>query len=143
VPALKPFELTEADYRVTGLSPAGHPLRHLRQAMNAHGVVRAAELGTRHDGDWVTVGGLVICRQRPQTAKGFCFVTLEDETGLTNVVITPKLFEANRRLVVRSPLLVVRGILQEEQGVLNVRARTFAAPDPEAGIAHARSHDFR
>jgi len=143
VPALTPFELTEADYRVTGLSPAGHPLRHLRDAMNAHGVVRAAELGRHHDGDRVTVGGLVICRQRPQTAKGFCFVTLEDETGLINVVITPKLFEVNRRLVVRSPLLVVRGILQEEQGVLNVRARTFAAPAPEAGAAHARSHDFR
>jgi error-prone DNA polymerase len=143
VPALKPFELTEADYRVTGLSPAGHPLRHLRAALREQGVTTAAELGRHQDGDWVTVGGLVICRQRPQTAKGFCFVTLEDETGLTNVVITPKLFEANRRLVVRSPLLVVRGILQEEQGVLNVRARTFAAPDPEAGAAHARSHDFR
>ena len=143
VPPLRPIELTEADYRVTGLSPAGHPMRHLRAALRAEGVTSAAELSRHRDGDWVTVGGLVICRQRPGTAKGFCFVTLEDETGLTNVVITPKLFEANRRLVVRSPLLLVRGVLQEEQGVLNVRARTFAAPAAEAGAAHARSHDFR
>ena len=59
------------------------------------------------------------------------------------MVVTPKLFEANRRIVVRSPLLVVRGVLQEEQGVLNVRARTFAAPDPRAGAQHVESHDFR
>ena len=143
VPKLKPVELIEADYRITGLSPAGHPVRHLREALRAAGVCPAADLVRHRDGDWVTVGGLVICRQRPQTAKGFCFVTLEDETGLTNVVVTPKLFEAHRRLVVRAPLLLVRGVLQEEQGVLNVRARTFAAPDPEGGAAFARSHDFR
>jgi error-prone DNA polymerase len=143
VPPLAPAELTEADYRVTGLSPAGHPLRHLRADLAAQGVCRADDLPRHRDGDWVTVGGLVICRQRPQTAKGFCFVTLEDETGLVNVVIVPKLFEAHRRLIVRAPLLVVRGVLQEEQGVLNVRARTFAAPLAEAGTAHTRSHDFR
>jgi len=143
LPPLTPAELTEADYRVTGLSPAGHPMRHLRDALRAQGVCRAADLARHRDGDRVAVGGLVICRQRPATAKGFCFVTLEDETGLVNVVIMPKLFEAHRRLIVRAPLLVVRGVLQEEQGVLNVRARTFAAPDPEGGAAHARSHDFR
>jgi error-prone DNA polymerase len=138
-----PYELTEADYRVTGMSPVGHPIRHLRESLRAEGVITAAQLERHKDGDWVTVGGLVIVRQRPQTAKGFCFVTIEDETGLVNVVITPKLFEANRRIVVRSPLLVVRGVLQEEQGVLNVRARTFAAPDPKAGAAHVKSHDFQ
>jgi len=143
VPPLTPIQLTEADYRVTGLSPAGHPMRHLREAMRARGVIPAAELARRRDGDTVTVAGIVICRQRPATAKGFCFVTLEDETGLANVVITPKLFEANKRLVIRSPLLVVRGILQEEQGVLNVRGNTFAAPDPMAGAAFVDSHDFR
>jgi error-prone DNA polymerase len=85
----------------------------------------------------------VICRQRPGTAKGFCFVTLEDETGLANVVVTPTLFERHRRLVVRSPLLVVEGILQEEQEVLNVRGRRFAALSQEAGAAFVPSHDFR
>ncbi len=143
VPPLSPAELTEADYRITGLSPAGHPMRHVRAALRAEGVCRAADLARHRDGDRVAVGGLVICRQRPATAKGFCFVTLEDETGLVNVVIVPKLFEEHRRLIVRAPLLVVRGVLQEEQGVLNVRARTFAAPDPAGGAAHARSHDFR
>ena len=142
VPPLTPVELTEADFRVTGLSPAGHPLRHLRKALGARGVVRAADIARHRDGTWLTVAGIVICRQRPATAKGFCFVTLEDETGLANVVITPKLFEQHRRLVVRSPLLVVEGILQEEQGVLNVRGRRFAALDPKAGAAFVTSHDF-
>jgi error-prone DNA polymerase len=142
VPPLTPIELTEADYRVTGLSPAGHPMRHLRAAVAAMGAVSAAELEHRRDGDWVTVAGLVICRQRPGTAKGFCFVTLEDETGLANVVITPKLFEANKRLVRRSPLLVVSGVLQEEQGVLNIRGKRFAAPHPAAGASFVSSHDF-
>jgi error-prone DNA polymerase len=142
VPSLTPVELTEADYRVTGLSPAGHPMRHLRAAVAAMGAIPAAELVRRRDGDWVTVAGLAICRQRPATAKGFCFVTLEDETGLANVVITPRLYEANKRLVKRSPLLVVTGALQEEQGVLNIRARRFAAPHPSAGAAFVTSHDF-
>ena len=142
VPALTPVELTEADYRVTGLSPAGHPMRHLRRAVAAMGAIPAAELERRRDGDWVTVAGLVICRQRPGTAKGFCFVTLEDETGLANVVITPKLFEEHKRLVRRSPLLLVSGVLQEEQGVLNIRGKRFAAPRPEAGAAFVTSHDF-
>jgi len=142
VPRFTPVELTEADYRVTGLSPAGHPMRHLRAVVAALGAIPAAELARRRDGDWVTVAGLVICRQRPGTAKGFCFVTLEDETGLANVVITPKLFEENKRLVRRSPLLVVSGPLQEEQGVLNIRGRRFAAPHPAAGAAFVSSHDF-
>jgi error-prone DNA polymerase len=142
VPSLTPVELTEADYRVTGLSPAGHPLRHLRPVLAEQGVLCAGDLARRCDGEWVTVAGLVICRQRPATAKGFCFVTLEDETGLTNVVITPKLFEEHRRIVVRSPLLLVEGVLQEEQGVLNVRGRRFAALGRGAGAAFATSHDF-
>ncbi len=142
VPPLTPVELTEADYRVVGLSPAGHPMRHIRAALREQGVVSAGDLEHRRDGEWVTVAGLVICRQRPATAKGFCFVTLEDETGLANVVITPKLFEEHRRLVVRSPLLMVEGVLQEEQGVLNVRGRRFAALGRGAGAAFATSHDF-
>jgi error-prone DNA polymerase len=142
LPPMRPFELTEADYRITGMSPAGHPMRHLRAALRAEGVITADALEQHRDGDWITVGGLVIVRQRPQTAKGFCFVTMEDETGLVNVVVTPKQFEAHRRIIVRSPILIVRGVLQEEQGVLNVRARTFAAPDPTAGAQHVESHDF-
>lgn len=143
VPSLTPVELTEADFRVTGLSPAGHPMRHFRKTLDAQGVVCAGDLARHRDGTWLTVAGIVICRQRPGTAKGFCFVTLEDETGLINVVITPKLFEQHRRLVVRSPLLVVEGVLQEEQGVLNVRGRLFAALSREAGAAFVPSHDFR
>jgi len=135
-------QLTAADYRVTGMSPSGHPLRHLRGTLRRQGVIRAADVMRRRDGDRVTVGGLVICRQRPATAKGFCFVTLEDETGLVNVVVTPGQFEANRRLIVQSSVLVVRGVLEESQTVRNVKAFEFAAVDPAGGAEFARSHDF-
>jgi len=142
VPPLSPAQLTEADYRVTGLSPAGHPVIHMRGLLREWGVVTAEDVKRHRDGDGITVGGLVICRQRPATAKGFCFVTLEDETGLVNVVITPPLFEEHRRIIVQSPILIVRGVLEESQEVRNVKAHSFAAADPRAGAAFARSHDF-
>jgi error-prone DNA polymerase len=142
LPPLTPVQLTEADFRITGLSPGGHPLRHLRTELARRGVLRATDLARRRDGGRVTVAGVVICRQRPSTAKGFCFLTLEDETGLVNVVVTPKLFEANRRVIVRTPLLMVRGVLQEEQGVINVRGHEFTAYQQSAGAEFVLSHDF-
>jgi error-prone DNA polymerase len=87
------------------------------------------------------VAGLVICRQRPHTARGFVFVTLEDETGMLNVVIPPSVFEKQRLLIARSPLLMVRGELQVEGLVVNVKAEECEAIDAEAG-KHAKSHDF-
>jgi len=85
------------------------------------------------------MAGLVICRQRPGTAKGFVFLTLEDETGMVNVVVTPQAFERQALLISRTPLLLVRGILQVEQRVVNIRAREFL---PLEGAIEARSHDY-
>ena len=120
-------QLTEADYRLTGLSLNGHPMRHVRPLVSPNGVKSAREILQMRDGEPVAHAGLVICRQRPGTAKGFVFLTLEDETGTINVVVTPQRFEEQAMLISRSPLLLVRGTLQVESGVFNIRAREFTA----------------
>ena len=85
---------------------------------------------------------MVITRQRPGTAKGFVFLTLEDETGMVNIVVTPQRFERQALLISTTPLLLVRGVLQIEQGVVNVRAKKFRALQAELGAEFAKSHDF-
>ena len=157
LPPMTPYELTEADYRMTALSLNGHPMAHLRAEMKRLGVACARDLGgdlstpaalpPRHpaaprDGDTVLVAGLVICRQRPGTARGFVFLTLEDETGLVNVVVTPKRFEQQALLIARSPLLLIRGTLQIEGRVVNVRGEEFRLLNAPVGAEHARRHDF-
>ncbi len=143
VPAMTPVEITEADYRMTGISLAGHPMVHVRSVMDQNGVRCAKDL-LRHgrDGETVAMAGLVICRQRPGTAKGFVFLTLEDETGLVNVVVTPQRFERQALLISRTPLLLVRGILQVEQSVVNIRAKQFRELEAAVGAEFARGHNF-
>ena len=144
LPPMSPGELTEADYRMTGVSLNGHPMMHLRRYLAPNGIKSAAELAKQaKDGDAVAVAGLVICRQRPGTAKGFVFLTLEDETGMVNVVITPRRFERQALLISTTPLLLVRGVLQIEQSVVNVRAEKFRGLQAELGAEYAKSHDFR
>src|SRR4051794_11735100 len=143
VPAMTRVELTEADYRMTGISLAGHPMSHVRQLLEPNGVRSARDLlRNGRDGERVATAGLVICRQRPGTAKGFVFLTLEDETGLVNVVVTPQRFERQALLISRTPLLLVRGVLQVVQNVVNVRAQQFRALQAAVGAEFARRHDF-
>jgi error-prone DNA polymerase len=143
LPAYSPIELTEADYRMTGVSLAGHPMRHLREVLALNDVRTAAQLQRDgRDGERVAHAGLVICRQRPGTAKGFVFLTLEDETGMLNVVVTPARFARQALLISGTPLLLVRGTLQVEKGVVNLRAEQFRALKVGAGEAYARSHDY-
>jgi len=143
LPRMSPGELTEADYRMTGLSLNGHPMRHLRTVLEPNGIRSARDLVEHgRDGDRIAVAGLVICRQRPGTAKGFVFLTLEDETGTINVVVTPKRFEKQALLISTTPLLLVRGVLQVEQGVVNVRSDVFRALNADVGAEYAQRHDF-
>ncbi|HET7584398.1 MAG TPA: error-prone DNA polymerase [Gemmatimonadaceae bacterium] len=143
IPAMSAAEITEADYRMTGVSLNGHPLRHLRALLAPNGVCTARKvLSLRGGARDVAVAGLVICRQRPGTAKGFVFLTLEDETGMVNVVVTPKRFERQAVLISTAPLLLVRGTLQVEQGVVNLRGESFRALTPRAGEQWVRGHDF-
>jgi error-prone DNA polymerase len=143
LPAFSAPELTEADYRLTGLSLNGHPMRHVRALVTPNGVRTARDIHTMHDGESVAHAGLVICRQRPGTAKGFVFLTLEDETGTINVVVTPQRFEEQAMLISRTPLLLVRGILQVESGVYNIRAHEFIALNANVGEASVRGHNYR
>jgi error-prone DNA polymerase len=142
LPPMSPGEMTEADYRMTGVSLNGHPMKHLRPLLAPNGVMSTTEIARARDGDRVAVAGLVICRQRPGTAKGFVFLTLEDEMGLVNVVITPQRFERQALLISSTPLLLVRGVLQIEQKVVNVRAERFRGLQADVGAEFARSHDF-
>jgi error-prone DNA polymerase len=147
-PAREPSPLREmdaderlaADYAGTGVTLGPHPLALRRRALARRGVTRAADLRHHPNDARVRVAGSVIVRQRPGTAKGFVFLSLEDETGIANVIVTPQLFARHRLLLVTAPLLVVEGILQSQDGVLSVRAQRVA---PLRARGHAiPSHDF-
>jgi error-prone DNA polymerase len=111
-----------------------------RAALRRQGVVRARDLAQSPDGRRVRVAGSVIVRQRPGTAKGFVFLSLEDETGIANVIVTPALFARQRLALVVEPFLLVEGILQTQEGVISVRATRV---EPLARLSHhVPSHDF-
>jgi len=112
-----------------------------RDRMNEMGVTPAAALVKRRNGMFVRVAGCVIVRQRPGTAKGIVFLSVEDETGIFNVIVMPDIFEANRLTIVRSPYLLVEGPLQKYEGVIHVQARKIEAISLSAGAAS--SHDFK
>jgi len=135
------FERTRADYSGTGLTIGTHPISLYRPTFAKRGVVRAADLMKVPDGRWVRVAGCVICRQRPGTAKGFVFLSLEDETGIANAIVTPDLFEAYRLPLVQEPYLLVEGVLQNLQGTVPVKVQRVEAVRLSADTA-TRSHDF-
>jgi error-prone DNA polymerase len=124
---MAPVDRTLADYKGTGLTVGPHLMHYLRADLSAEGVLRACDLARVRNGSWVKTAGLVIVRQRPGTGKGFCFLTLEDETGLGNAVITPDLFQRHRSIIHTASLLLVEGPLQHVDGVIHVRARRFRA----------------
>jgi error-prone DNA polymerase len=143
LPPMSHLELTDADYRMTGLSLHGHPMRHLRALLQPDGIRTARDIQQRgRDGERIAHAGLVICRQRPGTAKGFVFLSLEDETGILNVVVTPKRFERQALLISTSPLLLVRGTLQVEGAVVNLKGEEFRPIRADAGEDWAQRHDF-
>jgi len=143
VPAMSAREITASDYRMTGLSLNGHPMMHLRTMLKANGVRTAREIIALPDGTHdVAAAGLVICRQRPGTAKGFVFLTLEDETGLVNVVVLPKLFEKQALMISTAPLILVRGTLQVEQTVVNLKGVVFRELKAGEELEGWKGHDF-
>jgi error-prone DNA polymerase len=141
--ALGPLETTLADYRSTGLTTGPHVMAHLRPALTKRGVLSAEALRTVPNGRFVRVAGHVIVRQRPGSAKGFCFVTLEDETGTANGVFTPDQFERLRGPLHAAPLLEIAGPVQNVDGVIHVRVRELL-PLEAAGAGDAPgSHNYR
>jgi error-prone DNA polymerase len=129
-----------ADYAGTGLTVGRHPMHYRRQELRSGGVLSAAELKQCRDGEYVKAAGCVIARQRPGTAKGFIFISMEDETGIANVIVTPDLYERERLIVVRSRFLLAEGVLQNQDGVIHVKATRLRALVDNA--IEMRSHDF-
>jgi error-prone DNA polymerase len=129
-----------ADYAGTSLTVDRHPMYHRRSELQRRGVLSAQELKTCKDGRLVKTAGCVIARQRPGTAKGFIFLSMEDETGIANVIITPDLYERERLTVTRCKFLLVEGPLQNQDGVIHVKA-TRLVPLSTGGL-ELRSHDF-
>jgi error-prone DNA polymerase len=111
-----------ADYAGTGLTIGRHPMALRREELATRGVLRACDLSMTRSGRRVRVAGMVITRQRPGTAKGFVFLTLEDETGIANIIVRPDLFTRDRLVIVGEPFLLIDGILQHQDGVVSVRA---------------------
>ena len=132
-------ERLHADYAGMGLTIGRHPMALRRDDLALRGVLRAVDLPQARDGRRVRVAGMVITRQRPGTAKGFVFLTLEDETGISNVIIRPDLFTREKVTVVRQPFLLVEGIMQNQDGVLSVKAERVQGID---GAASIDAHDF-
>lgn len=135
LPSMTELEEVVADYRTMNLSTNKHPMAFYRDWAKSRKIHSCLALYSQEDGDDVIVAGGIICRQRPETAKGFVFLTLEDETGMANVIIKPKLFEIYRELVVTGSLIQVHGLLQLDQGVCNVIARHFELLPPLPSIS--------
>jgi error-prone DNA polymerase len=133
-------ERLAADYSGTGLTIGKHPMAYRRHKLRMQHVLSAAELRTRRDGEFVRTAGCVIARQRPGTAMGFIFLSMEDETGISNVIVTPALYERDRLVVVRSKFILAEGPLQNQDGVIHVKAsRLISLSDHTLEVS---SHDF-
>ena len=142
----RPFDpdeetVTLADYRRSGVTTGAHAMTHLRDALRRRGCLTAAELREAPDGRRVRTAGCVIVRQRPGSAKGFCFLTLEDETGTSNAVLTPAAFRRFRVPLHAASIVEISGPVQNVDGVVHVRVRSL-----EPVLARAElpgSHDYR
>jgi len=111
-----------ADFAGTGLTIGPHPMTFERDRLKANGILSAAELPRLPNGRWVKVAGAVIVRQRPGTAKGFFFITMEDETGLSNIIVRPQIYEKEKTVLSTAAFLLVEGPLQNQDGVTSIRA---------------------
>ena len=127
LPGMSAIERVVADYEGTGLTIGPHPMALRREEMSLRGALRASDLPNQRNGRRVRVAGAVITRQRPGTAKGFVFLTLEDETGIANVIVRPDLFAEQGMVIVHEPFLLVEGMLQNLEGVASVRAERMEA----------------
>jgi error-prone DNA polymerase len=139
---LEALEETAFDFWGTGLTTGLQPIAHFRAELDARGVLAATRLPAQPNHLVCKVGGMVITRQRPGTAKGFVFLTLEDETGLVNVIVKPAVYERNRRLIRSATALVIEGTLQKEQGCVDVLAKRFWPLDTQGTAAGVHARNF-
>jgi error-prone DNA polymerase len=129
-----------ADFRATGLTVGPHPMQYRRAEMKRMGIYRACDLAHIPNGRRLRIGGCVIARQRPGTAKGMMFVSLEDETGIANAIVAPDLLQKNRVLLISERFLMIEGILQNQDNVIHIRAEKVSPL--RVTRAETASHDF-
>ncbi len=132
-------ERVQADYETMNLTTGPHPMRLLREQLPD--AWRAIDLVQARPGSTVQIAGNVICRQRPGTAKGFVFISLEDETGVSNAIVTPDLFEKMRLLITEEPFLTIEGEVQNSEGVILIKAHRLT-PLTHDSLVGSASHDF-
>ena len=145
LPEMTLHERVAADYRASGLTVGKHPMALRRDEMRTRGVVTVREYLAMRNGTAASVAGAVITRQRPGTAKGFFFLTVEDETGIANAIVSPQLFDLERKVLVASPMIVMHGVVQQQDGVTSlkvVHAEAIGRGGGE-GIAIPEGHNFR
>jgi error-prone DNA polymerase len=140
LPQMTDEERLIADFHGSGMSTGPHPMTYCRVALSKLKVKRACDLCRLPDGQYTRVAGCVIARQRPGTAKGFVFLSLEDETGISNVIVNPDLYEKYRRLINHEKFLRVDGILQNQDRTITIRASRVMRISITA--AETQSHDF-
>ena len=140
--ALTPKVETAFDLWSTGVTAKGQAVAHFRAQLDAQRVIAAKALEAMPNHLICRVGGLVITRQRPGTAKGFVFLTIEDETGLVNVIVRPDVYERYRRVIRTASMMVIEGVLQKEQGTIDLLARAAWVFDDEGVVGGVRSHNF-
>jgi error-prone DNA polymerase len=141
LPEADAAEEVAADYAATGLSERAHPMSLIRPSLSSRRVRSARELSRMSDRAAVEVAGLVIVRQRPETAKGIVFVSLEDETGIANLVVMPDVYDRFRALVRGAPFLLARGRVERNGKVVNVQVRELT-PLSFAPAVGSQSRDF-
>lgn len=141
LPDMTDWERMVADYGLLGLSPSYHPLALLRRDL-PRDVLTAEQVRASANDAVIRTGGLVVCRQRPGTAKGFVFISLEDETGISNSIVTPDLFEKLRLVVTEEPFLLIEGQVQNTDNVVLVKAQRII-PLAHDELIGSESHDFR
>src|ERR1700686_1412641 len=139
--AMNDEERLVADYRATGLTVGPHPMQYRREEMKRMGIYSASDLAHLPNGRRVRIGGCVIARQRPGTAKGMMFISMEDETGIANAIIAPDLLHKNRVLLISERFVMIEGILQNQDNVIHIRAEKVSPLSVTQ--AETVSHDFR
>jgi error-prone DNA polymerase len=138
--AMTDEERLVADFRATGLTVGPHPMQYRRAEMKRMGIYRASDLAQLPNGRRLRIGGCVIARQRPGTAKGMMFMSLEDETGIANAIVAPDLLQKNRVLLISERFLMIEGILQNQDNVIHIRAEKVSPL--RVTRAETASHDF-
>jgi error-prone DNA polymerase len=141
LPEMSPFEETLTDYRHSGLTTGPQILSYLRPTLRERGVLSSADLKNVPDGRRVKTAGQVIVRQRPRSAKGFCFLTLEDEAGTSNAILTPQMFRRFRIPLHGSSIVQIEGPIQNQEGVIHVRVQHLEGLAERGPLPEG--HDYR